>query len=65
MLCFDRNKRYEYDGGPCKINDIGAIYGIVSVKLFIEETCGLNDLNFSLISRDWGLLHWGYLKFLV
>ncbi len=65
MLCFDRKKRYEYDGGPCKINDIGAIDGIVSVELFIEETCGLDDLNFGLISLDWGLLHWGYLKFLV
>jgi hypothetical protein len=65
MLCFDRKKRYEYDGGPCKINDIGAINGIVSVELFIEETCGLNDLNFGLIFLDCRLLHWGYLKFLV
>ena len=65
MLCFDRNKRYEDDGGSREINDVGAIDGIVSVEFFIEETCGLNDLDFGLISIDWGLLHWGYLKFLV
>jgi hypothetical protein len=58
-------KGYEYDGGPCEINDIGAINGIVPVEFFIKETCGLNDLNFGLIFLDCRLLHWGYLKFLV
>lgn len=52
MLCCVREKLYENDGGACKINDVGAVDGIVSVEFFIEETGGLDDLYFCVISLD-------------